>query len=186
LLRLLRLLRIVSVALRFGLEEFLFAATPSRVAVFVEAALPRRKFSEPRAARLRQALEALGPIFVKFGQMLSTRRDLLPEDIADELAKLQDQVPPFPAAQARAEIEQAFGCPIETAFSDFEAEPVASASVAQVHFAVLREGPHAGTEVALKILRPGIAPLIEKDIALLDIAAWLIENSPSTCTTNST
>ncbi|MEI6299979.1 MAG: ubiquinone biosynthesis regulatory protein kinase UbiB [Betaproteobacteria bacterium] len=175
-LRLLRLLRIVSVALRFGLEEFLFAATPSRVAVFIEAALPRRKFSEPRAVRLRQALEALGPIFVKFGQMLSTRRDLLPEDIADELAKLQDQVPPFPAAEARAEIEQAFGCPIETAFSDFEAEPVASASVAQVHFAVLREGPHAGTEVALKILRPGIAPLIKKDIALLDIAAWLIES----------
>ncbi|MCX7152732.1 MAG: AarF/UbiB family protein, partial [Proteobacteria bacterium] len=175
-LRLLRLLRIVSVALRFGLEEFLFAATPSRVAVFIEAALPRRKFSEPRAVRLRQALEALGPIFVKFGQMLSTRRDLLPEDIADELAKLQDQVPPFPAAEARAEIEQAFGCPIETAFTDFEAEPVASASVAQVHFAVLREGPHAGTEVALKILRPGIAPLIKKDIALLDIAAWLIES----------
>ena len=176
-LRLARLFRIVFVALRFGLEEFLFAATPSgRVATFIKAALPRRTFSAPRAVRLRQALEALGPIFVKFGQVLSTRRDLLPEDIAEELAKLQDQVPPFPAAEARAEIERAFACPIEAVFTDFQTEPVASASVAQVHFAVLRDGPHAGTAVALKILRPGIGPLIDKDVALLDIAAGLIES----------
>jgi len=177
LIRLLRLLRIISVALRFGLEEFLLAAAPAgRLAVFIKAVLPRRRFAEPRAVRLRQALEALGPIFVKFGQVLSTRRDLLPEDIAEELAKLQDQVPPFPAVEARAVIERAFGCSIEDIFTDFQAEPVASASVAQVHFAVLREGPNAGAEVALKILRPGIAPLIEKDVALLDIAAGLIES----------
>ncbi len=177
LIRLLRLLRIISVALRFGLEEFLLAATPSgRLAVFIRAALPRRSFAQPRAVRLRQALEALGPIFVKFGQVLSTRRDLLPEDLAEELAKLQDQVPPFPAAQARAEIERAFDCSIETIFTDFQAEPVASASVAQVHFAVLRDGPNAGREVAIKILRPGIAPLIDKDVALLDIAASLMES----------
>jgi ubiquinone biosynthesis protein len=117
----------------------------------------------PRAVRLRQALEDLGPIFVKFGQLLSTRRDILPLDIADELAKLQDRVPPFPSELAIAELEMAYGKPVDQVFAAFEREPVASASVAQVHFAVLPDG----REVAVKILRPGIQPVIEHDIALL-------------------
>jgi ubiquinone biosynthesis protein len=120
---------------------------------------------------LRQALEALGPIFVKFGQVLSTRRDLLPLDIADELAKLQDQVPPFPADQAAAEIEKGIGRKIDEVFSEFGAEPVASASVAQVHLARLKDG----REVAVKVLRPGVEAAIAKDVALLETAAGLVE-----------
>src|SRR5690606_2074859 len=103
-----------------------------------------RRLNEPRGVRLRMALERLGPIFVKFGQMLSTRRDLLPADVADELAKLQDSVPPFPGAEAMRLVEKGLGRPISAAFRQFDAEPVASASIAQVHFAVL----HDGREVA--------------------------------------
>jgi len=152
-----RLLRILAVALRFRLYRF----------------LPRYsgEADPDRAVRLRQALEALGPIFVKFGQMLSTRRDLLPLDIADELAKLQDQVPPFPAVQAAAEIERGIGRKIEEVFSEFGAEPVASASVAQVHLARLKDG----REVAVKVLRPGVEAAIAKDVALLETAAGLVE-----------
>jgi ubiquinone biosynthesis protein len=152
-----RLLRILAVALRFRLYRF----------------LPRYsgEADPDRAVRLRQALEALGPIFVKFGQMLSTRRDLLPLDIADELAKLQDQVPPFPAEQAAAEIERGIGRKIEEVFSEFGAEPVASASVAQVHLARLKDG----REVAVKVLRPGVEAAIAKDVALLETAAGLVE-----------
>jgi ubiquinone biosynthesis protein len=152
-----RLLRILVVALRFRLYRF----------------LPRfAGLADPdRAVRLRQALEALGPIFVKFGQVLSTRRDLLPLDIADELAKLQDQVPPFPADQAAAEIEKGIGRKIEEVFSEFGAEPVASASVAQVHLARLKDG----REVAVKVLRPGVEAAIAKDVALLETAAGLVE-----------
>src|SRR5690606_21503394 len=98
-----------------------------------------RRFDEPEAVRLRKALEALGPIFVKFGQVLSTRRDLMPPDIADELAKLQDRVPPFSSAEALAAVEKAYGKPASEVFAEFSAEPVASASVAQVHFARLHE-----------------------------------------------
>jgi ubiquinone biosynthesis protein len=130
-----------------------------------------RDVSRPRAVRLRLALEALGPIFVKFGQLLSTRRDLIPTDIADELAKLQDQVPPFPSAQAVALLEKAYGKPLSEVFTSFDETPIASASVAQVHFAVL---PNRH-EVAVKILRPGIKHTIEHDIALLQICAGLIE-----------
>jgi ubiquinone biosynthesis protein len=152
-----RLLRILAVALRFRLHRF----------------LPRYagQADPDRAVRLRQALEALGPIFVKFGQLLSTRRDLLPLDIADELAKLQDQVPPFPAEQAAAEIEQGIGRRIEEVFSEFAKEPVASASVAQVHIARLKDG----REVAVKVLRPGVEAAIAKDVALLETAAGLVE-----------
>jgi ubiquinone biosynthesis protein len=151
-----RLLRILSIALRFRLYRF----------------LPRFAGDDAgRAARLREALETLGPIFVKFGQVLSTRRDLLPLDIADELAKLQDRVPPFAAAAARAEIERGIGKPIEEVFSAFETEPVASASIAQVHLAVL----HDGSEVAVKVLRPGVERAIARDVALLETAAWLME-----------
>ncbi len=162
----LRLLRIVSVALRFGLYEFV---PPGRVRWLLALASTER--SEPRGERLRGALEALGPIFVKFGQMLSTRRDLLPNDLADELAKLQDQVPPFPSAEAAAEIERSLGRPISAVFASFERDPVASASVAQVHLAVLADG----REVAVKVLRPDIEAIIARDLALLDTAAGLVE-----------
>ena len=152
-----RLLRILAVALRFRLYRF----------------LPRYAAREDgtRAVRLRQALEALGPIFVKFGQVLSTRRDLLPLDIADELAKLQDRVPPFDAGLAAAEIEKGIGRSIDEVFAEFGREPVASASVAQVHLARLKDG----REVAVKVLRPGIEAAIAKDVALLQTAAGLME-----------
>jgi len=171
-LRLLRLLKIVFVVLRFGLDEFLLAHARVRwLRAPLNLLLFFRDTSRPRAVRLRLALEALGPIFVKFGQMLSTRRDLMPADLADELAKLQDQVPPFPSAQAVAMLEAAYGKPLSAVFKRFEETPVASASVAQVHFAVLPDGRDA----AVKILRPGIASVIEHDLALLDICADLIE-----------
>ena len=120
---------------------------------------------EPRAVRLRQALEDLGPIFVKFGQVLSTRRDLLPPDMADELAKLQDRVPPFASDVAMREIERGLRRPIDAVFSSFAREPVASASIAQVHFAVLKEGAHAGKEVAVKVLRPNMFRLLRRPVA---------------------
>jgi len=171
-MRLLRLLKIIFVVLRFGLDEFLLAHSRTRwMLVPINLLLFARDTSAPRAVRLRHALESLGPIFVKFGQMLSTRRDLIPVDIADELAKLQDQVPPFPSAQAVVLLEAAYNKKLNEVFKSFEAIPIASASVAQVHFAVLPNG----REVAIKILRPGIARVITHDIALLDICASLIE-----------
>lgn len=130
-----------------------------------------RRINAPGAVRLRQALEELGPIFVKFGQMLSTRRDLLPTDIADELAKLQDQVPPFEAHLAISQIEKAYGRPVDQVFAEFNPIPEASASIAQVHFACLP----GGKEVAVKILRPGMKPVIAHDLALLDTFAGLLE-----------
>ena len=164
--RLLRLLRIVLVGLRFGLQEFL---PPGRVRGLIALAAAHR--SEPRGARLRGALEELGPIFVKFGQVLSTRRDLLPQDIADELARLQDQVPPFSSDVAAAEIERSLGQPISTAFASFERDPVASASIAQVHLATLADG----SAVAVKVLRPDVEAIIARDVALLETAAELVE-----------
>ncbi|HEV6964738.1 ubiquinone biosynthesis regulatory protein kinase UbiB, partial [Roseateles sp.] len=111
-----------------------------------------------------------GPIFVKFGQVLSTRRDLLPADVALELAKLQDRVPPFPAALSREMVERAFGRPLEELFASFEAEPVASASIAQVHFATLKDG----REVAVKVLRPGMLDVIDDDLSLMrKLAGWI-------------
>jgi len=156
---LLRAARILQVVLRFGLYRLLprFAGQADRT----------------RAVRLRQALETLGPIFVKFGQILSTRRDLLPADIADELAKLQDRVPPFDGGLAVAEVEAALGKPVAQAFGSFEREPVASASVAQVHFATLTDG----TEVAVKVLRPGVERAIAKDVLLLRTAATLLQRA---------
>ena len=171
-MKLLRLARILAIGLRFGLEEFFLGHERVRpLRWLVRTTLFWRPLSEPRGVRLRRALEALGPIFVKFGQMLSTRRDLVPLDIADELAQLQDRVPPFPSIEAIATLEAAYKKPLAEVFAEFDATPVASASVAQVHFARL----HDGTAVAVKVLRPGIAPVIAHDVSLLNAAAGLVE-----------
>ena len=150
--RLFRLARILAVSLRYRLYDL----SPT---------------SSTRGQRLREALETLGPIFVKFGQILSTRRDLVPLDIADELARLQDRVPPFPSELAMAEVERSLGQPLGELFQSFEKDPIASASIAQVHLARL----HGGTEVAVKVLRPGVERAIARDVALLETAAGLAE-----------
>lgn len=166
-MRLIRFAVIAQVAWRHGIFEFVPGKSwPARLLRHCS-----RHPAGNRAERLRVSLEELGPIFVKFGQMLSTRRDLLPGDIADELAKLQDRVPPFPGKQAVAIIEKAFGQSINSLYSSFDEAPVASASVAQVHFAILPDGQ----EVAVKILRPGLEPVIEHDIQLMEAGAWLVE-----------
>jgi ubiquinone biosynthesis protein len=171
-MRLFRLIKIISVSIRFGLYEFALDHERARpLRTVLDALLLKRRYKTPRAVRLRKALEALGPIFVKFGQVLSTRRDLLPTDIADELAMLQDQVPPFPVEAVLATLQRVYGRPVDDVFVRFERVPVASASVAQVHLAELPDG----TEVAVKVLRPGIASIIANDLALLNAAASLIE-----------
>ena len=171
-MRITRLARIVTVALKHGLDDFALGHERTRwMRPIVHGVLFWRDLSAPRAVRLRQALEDLGPIFVKFGQMLSTRRDLLPTDIADELAKLQDRVPPFSSAQVVASLTRIYTKPIEDVFRTFDPMPVASASVAQVHFAELPDG----TEVAVKVLRPNINAVIEHDLALMQTAASLVE-----------
>ncbi len=171
-MRLFRLIKIFYVVLRFGLDEFLLAHERTRfLHLPLKLFLFLRNTSEPRAVRLRLALENLGPIFVKFGQLLSTRRDLMPPDIAEELAKLQDQVPPFPSSQAIAILERNFGKPLREVFQSFDEIPIASASVAQVHFAVLPDGRN----VAVKILRPNITATIAHDVALLKVGADLVE-----------
>jgi ubiquinone biosynthesis protein len=173
--RFLRSLSIVSVIWRYGLDQLLLTSLPHPVLARV-ARLFRlgRDLSAPRGQRMRQALERLGPIFVKFGQVLSTRRDLLAPDIADELALLQDQVPPFASSIAVAAIESAFGRPLNAVFETFDAEPIASASIAQVHFARLRTRDGQLRDVAVKVLRPGMQPIIEKDLRLLHtLARWL-------------
>lgn len=167
-----RLFKILRVVAQYGLDEFLLGHERFRIVrPLVRALMCWRRLQAPRAQRLRLALEALGPIFVKFGQVLSTRRDLLPQDLADELAKLQDRVPPFPADVAVAVIEKQLHRPIGELFACFEREPVASASVAQVHYAEL----HNGRRVAVKVLRPDILPVIESDLALLRILAVWVE-----------
>src|SRR3954469_9561446 len=164
--RLVRLARIFAVGLRFGLFEFVprLAGNP-----FLRSLSSNRQ--KARGVRLREALETLGPIFVKFGQVLSTRRDLLPLDIADELAKLQDQVPPFDPELAMAEIERSLGRRVTEVFSTLERAPIASASIAQVHLGTLQDG----REVAVKVLRPDVEREIAKDLALLETAASLVE-----------
>ncbi len=166
-----RLVFIVVTVLRFGLDEVALSVFRQPwVRAFVRLATIGRRLDAPRGERLRQGLERLGPIFVKFGQVLSTRRDLIPLEVADELAKLQDRVPPFPAAAARALVEKAFGRPLDAVFASFDAEPVASASIAQVHFAVLLDG----REVAVKVLRPGMLEVIDQDLRLLHtLATWV-------------
>jgi len=168
----LRLAYIIVVALRFRLDELVLSGIRHPIAYGLLKIL---RFGRPpkmaRGIRLRRALESLGPIFVKFGQVMSTRRDLIPLDVAVELALLQDRVPPFPSAQAMAIIESALGASPHTLFRHFQTEPVASASIAQVHYAVL----HDGREVAVKVLRPGMRDVLEKDLALMRILAGLIE-----------
>ncbi len=165
-LRLIRLVRIFAIAVGYGLHEFM----PPMPGDFVLRFLAGRR-GDPRGQRLREALERLGPIFVKFGQVLSTRRDLLPLDIADELARLQDRVPPFDSDAAFAEIERSLGRPLSEMFASLERVPVASASIAQVHLATLKDG----REVAVKVLRPAVELAIAKDLALLQTAASLVE-----------
>jgi ubiquinone biosynthesis protein len=163
-----RLWQIHRVVRKYGLMEFLPDRVPTR--------------PEPRGERLRQALEELGPVFVKLGQALSTRPDLLPADIAAELSKLQDQVPPFPGEVARAEVERALGRKVEELFAAFEMTPLASASVAQVHAARLRSAPVAdggapapGLEVIVKVLRPGVEQMIRRDVDLMHMIALYAE-----------
>jgi ubiquinone biosynthesis protein len=169
--RLFRLLKIVTVSLRFGLDRIVLDSTSERLAAWSGRLLFWRDLSAPRAVRLREALESLGPIFVKFGQVLSTRRDLIPPDFADELAKLQDRVPPFPTEQALSVLELEYGRSVDVVFKRFDRTPIASASIAQVHFAELQDG----TEVAVKVVRPGIERVIEHDLGLLEAAATLID-----------
>ncbi len=169
-----RLIFIGLTILRFGLDEVALSGFRQgwvRALVRVATIGRRSSLDAPRGARLRMALERLGPIFVKFGQVLSTRRDLLPLDVADELAHLQDRVPPFPGDQALAMVEKAFGRRIDEVFDLFDRVPVASASIAQVHFATLK----SGREVAVKVLRPGMLEVIEHDLMLLHQLARLVE-----------
>lgn len=167
-----RLVHIIWIALRFRLDELVLSSFKHPVAyALLRVVRMGKPPSMPRGVRLRLALEALGPIFVKFGQVLSTRRDLIPPDIATELALLQDRVPPFPSSQAAACIEAALGDSPHRLFKHFEVDPVASASIAQVHFAVM----HDGREVAVKVLRPGMQDVIEKDLALMRVMATLVE-----------
>ena len=168
-----RLIHINWVLLRHGLDEVVLAAHLFRPVRFVRFLSPFYWTSRGRrpafGVRIRRALEDLGPIYVKFGQILSTRRDLLPDDIADELARLQDEVPPFPGAQARAIIDKALGSPVGEVFAEFSEKPLASASIAQVHAARLQDG----RDVVVKVLRPGIDKTIRRDVDLLFTIARL-------------
>jgi len=169
---LMRMLRIQRVLIKYGLDEFVKETHLLRPLRFFFLALPRRRdTSAPLGERIRLALQELGPIFVKFGQAISTRRDLLPPDIADELAKLQDKVPPFPAEEAIAILNEAYGEPVDTVFKRFDTEPFAAASIAQVHTAQLQDG----TEVIVKLLRPGVQEQIHQDIAVLRMLAGLAD-----------
>jgi len=167
----LRLFKIVRVSVRYGLDEIAISGFDKpRISKFLDVVFFWRDLSTPRAVRLRRALEELGPIFVKFGQVLSTRSDLFPIDIVTELSKLQDRVPPFDSDLAIRMIEESLGAHPDELFARFERVPVASASIAQVHFAALKDG----TQVAVKVLRPGMKKLIDEDVALMHIAANFI------------
>ncbi|MBT4404110.1 MAG: ubiquinone biosynthesis regulatory protein kinase UbiB [Acidiferrobacteraceae bacterium] len=160
------MLRIVRVLVRHGLDEFVFTLhlfRPYRFLLFLFPGYWFRDRNVPRGQRLREALEELGPVFVKFGQAVSTRPDLIPADIAVELTRLQDDVLPFPGDEAREIIERALDAPLSEHFASFDIQPLASASVAQVHGATLQDS----TEVVVKVLRPGIEKVIEQDLQLL-------------------
>jgi ubiquinone biosynthesis protein len=170
-----RLLQIQRALVRHRLDDFVRATHLYRPIRLLRLASPwtwfQRSAGATRGERLRLALQELGPIFVKFGQALSTRRDLLPADIADELVKLQDRVPPFPGEIAVAMLEQIYGKPLADIFSAFEARPLAAASIAQVHTATLKEGG----EVVVKVLRPGMRAMIDLDLEVLDELARLAD-----------
>ncbi len=168
-----RVLRVLAVLVRYRLDDLIDEAHVMRPLQWARAVLPKPRTeiaSMPRGARLRLALTQLGPIYVKAGQVLSTRRDLLPPDVADELALLQDQVPPFPGAQARAIVEEALDAPITALYARFDETPLASASIAQVHAAALPDG----REVVVKVVRPGIRKQIARDLDLLHALANLV------------
>jgi ubiquinone biosynthesis protein len=174
--RLFRGVFIVWVLLRYGLDElFLTSFQKPWLHALARIVSLGRNLNAPRGQRIREALERLGPIFVKFGQVLSTRRDLMPLDIADELARLQDRVPPFGSEVAIATIERAFNKKVDDIFVSFEREPIASASIAQVHFAVLKDRTGKSREVAVKVLRPGMLSAIEKDLSLMRMMAGWVE-----------
>ncbi len=170
-----RLIHIQRILIEYGLDHFL-ADTPFELPAKLSLLFhPRRWLSQkqrklPRGVRIRLALQALGPIYIKFGQILSTRRDLLPDDISDELAKLQDQVPAFNSDQAIAIIEQELGAPIQQLFQHFNDDALASASIAQVHEATLFDG----REVVVKVLRPNILPTIQRDVQVMYIMAKML------------
>jgi predicted unusual protein kinase regulating ubiquinone biosynthesis (AarF/ABC1/UbiB family) len=168
---LLRLNAIRRVFMRHGLDELVWRLHLLRPIAWLRALLPRRRPRLPLGARLRLALEELGPIYVKFGQALSVRPDLLAPEVAFELAKLQDQVPPFAGEAAVAALERAYGRPVDDVFAFFDREPLAAASIAQVHAARLRDG----TDVVVKVLRPNVRALIERDVEVLYAAAALAE-----------
>ncbi len=170
---LLRLVSIIRILQRFGIDEFAAgtrAERSLRVARWCLGSGPMRNAGRPRGERVREALQELGPIFVKFGQTLSTRRDLLPPDIADELARLQDNVPPFASAMAKAELEKIYRRPPEEIFAEFDEEPLAAASIAQCHGARLPDGQ----EVVVKVLRPGVRDRIRRDLDLMYALARLV------------
>src|SRR6202167_1189542 len=168
-----RLIEIQRVLVRHRLDDFVRATHLYRPLRFVFFISPwtwfQRRSRLPPGARLRLALEELGPIFVKFGQALSTRRDLLPDDIADELAKLQDRVPPCPGSLARELVERAYGVPLENQFQRFDEVPLAAASIAQVHAAELPDG----REVIVKVLRPGMRSKIALDLEVMYLIAGM-------------
>lgn len=172
--RLIRLIQINFILARYGLDELILSLhlfRPLRFLAYLNPWNWQVNKKRLRGERLRLALEALGPIFVKFGQALSTRRDLLPEDIANELAKLQDKVPPFPGELAKQMIEAAYGFPLEDVFHEFAITPLASASIAQVHTAKF----HDGKKIIIKVLRPNVQKRIQRDVALLYTLAGLAE-----------
>ncbi|MBX2884169.1 MAG: ubiquinone biosynthesis regulatory protein kinase UbiB [Granulosicoccus sp.] len=176
-----RFARIEHVLVKYALEELFLDATPAHLLKHAFVLSPtrwsnRKTRALPRGRRIRLALEELGPVFVKLGQVLSTRRDLLPDDIGDELTLLQDKVKPFDSQVARSEIESALNQEISVVFRQFDDKPIASASIAQVHGVVL----HDGTDAVVKVLRPGILEAIDRDVSLMyvlaDMAAFVLQD----------
>ena len=169
----LRLLSIQRVLVRHGLDELISSAHLFRPLRFLFLLSPwtwgQRRSDRPRAVRIREALQELGPIYVKFGQSVSTRQDILPADVGEELAKLQDRMPPFSGEEALAQIQSIYGQPADQVFAAFDREALAAASIAQVHVARL----HSGEEVVVKLLRPGVREQIERDLEVLYALARL-------------
>ncbi len=162
-----RLYRIIQVQLRYGLDDFIPVDPRTELPKKLRKSLfwiKNEYPDKPLGERLRLALQELGPVWIKFDQMMSTRRDLFPPHIADQLALLQDQVEPFDGKLAKRTIEQALGGPLEQWFDDFDDEALASASIAQVHTGTLKEN---GKEIVFKVIRPDIKPIIEADIKLM-------------------